>query len=242
VRLSLQLFTIRDAIAADMDGTLGAIREMGLEFVELAGTYGKPAAEFSKILGIHDLKVSGSHVGLEDLEQDFAKVVSESRVLNNEWVIVPYISEDRRNWAQMAQSLSHFGEKLSAEGLRLAYHNHDFELGPDKGLRQLIADTHPTLVSFQIDLGWVRFAGEDPAKLVWELGPRVPLVHLKDMDPGCENPHVVAGDGAVHWDEVLAACDGVGVQFGVIEMDHPPSDPIEDVRTCVEYFRDRGLT
>jgi sugar phosphate isomerase/epimerase len=242
MRLSVQLFTLRDAMASDLEGTLAALQDMGLEYVELAGTYGKPANEFAEILSKYDLNVSGSHIGIEGLEHHLDEIVAENKVLGNEWVIVPYISEDRRNWAQLAQTLSDLGEKISADGLRLAYHNHDFEMGLDRGLRTLIAHTHPSLVSFQVDLGWVRFAGEDPAKFIWELGPRAPLVHLKDMAPGCENPHVVAGDGAVHWDEVLAACEATDVQFGSIEMDHPPNDPIDDVRKCVRYFQDRGLS
>ena len=228
-------------MAADAPGTLAAIREMGLEYVELAGTYGMPAPEFGDLLKANDLKVSGCHVGIDALEDGFDQLVADGKALGTQWVILPWIAEDRRNWSELAKSLTGFGEQLSGEGLSFAYHNHDFELGPDQGLRTLIAESHPQLVHFQIDLGWVRFAGEDPAKFLWELGPRAPLVHLKDMDPARDNPHVVAGDGAVHWDEVLAACSGIGVQFGAIEMDHPPNNPLEDVRACAKYFQDRGV-
>lgn len=241
MRLSLQLFTVRDAMASDPEGTLSAISDMGLEYVELAGTYDKPAAEFADLLSRHNLKPSGTHNGIESLEQTFEAVVADNKSLGNEWVIVPWIPEERRKWSDMALGLNKIGEKLAAEGLKLAYHNHDFELKADKGLRRLVAETVPASVAFQIDLGWVQYAGEDPANLLYELSSRVPLVHLKDMAPDRENPHVVAGDGAVNWDEVLAVCEGTGVQFGAIEMDLPPNDPIEDVRTCVKYFQARGL-
>ena len=242
MRLSLQLYTLRDAMAADLDGTLAKVSGMGLDYVELAGYYGKTAAEFAKTLKSYGLKPSGSHVGLEALQQNFQGVVEESKVLGNEWVIVPYVSEAQRNWMELGHTLNGLGERLEGEGLRLAYHNHDFELREDQGLRKLVAETHPMLVFFQVDLGWVRFAGEDPAKLLREFDPRVPLVHLKDMVPDRENPHVVAGDGAVNWEEVISACDEIGVQFGAIEMDLPPNDPVEDVRTCVKYFQTRGLS
>jgi sugar phosphate isomerase/epimerase len=241
MRLSLQLFTVRDAMGADLDGTLSAIRETGLDYVELAGFYGKTATEFSAVLKSHGLKPSGSHVGIEVLEQGFEGLVADCKILGNEWVIVPWISENRRNWAELGQSLNAFGKKLSNEGLRLAYHNHDFEFRQDQGLRQLIAATDPELVSFQVDLGWVRFAGEDPAKFLLDNRSRVPIVHLKDMAPDRENPHVVAGDGAVDWTSVIAACVETGVQFGAIEMDMPPNDPVDDVRRCVRYFQERGI-
>lgn len=241
MRLSLQLYTVRDAMASDIDGTLAAVRDTGLEYVELAGFYGKTAAEFGETLKKHDLKISGSHVGIDGLEQNFAQVVADNKALGNEWVIVPYLSEDRRNWGEFAQTLNGLGERLAAEGLKLAYHNHDFEIRADQGLRNLVALTNPSLVSFQVDLGWVRFAGEDPAKFLLELGSRAPLVHLKDMAPSLENPHVVAGDGEIDWDSTLAACDQVGAVYGAIEMDHPPTDPVADVRTCVKFFQARGL-
>lgn len=242
MRLSLQLFTVRDAMAQDLEGTLEAIREMGLEYVELAGTYGMAARDFGSVLGRNGLRASGSHVGIEAIEEDCERVIEEARAVDSEWVIVPYVAEGQRNWLELAERLGLAAEKLSEAGLSLAYHNHDFEFGADYGFGALAANSHPLLVHFQIDVGWVQFAGHDPAKLLWDLGGRAPLVHLKDMDPGRDNPHVLAGEGAVRWDEVLAACEGIGVRFGAIEMDRPPTDPIEDVRRCVAYFRDRGLS
>ncbi|MFI5386542.1 MAG: sugar phosphate isomerase/epimerase family protein, partial [Fimbriimonadales bacterium] len=235
------LYTVRDAMAADVEGTLAAIRAMGLDYIELAGTYGRPATEFAGVLNRHGLRVSGSHVGIDALEGNFGAVVEESRIFGNEWIIVPYIGQERRNWEELARTFSAFADRLRAEGLRFAYHNHDFEFGPDQGMRQLLAHSSPS-VSFQVDLGWVRYAGDDPAKFMREAGSRASLVHLKDLAPDRENPHVVAGDGQVDWTSVLMACDEVGVQFGAIEMDHPPHDPITDTGTCVKYFQARGLS
>lgn len=241
MRLSLQLYTLREPLVADLEGTLDAVAGMGLEHVELAGTYGRPADELAGLLSERGLKVSGSHVAMEALEQSFGAAVQECQTFETEWVIVPYIDERRRNWYQLAQELTGLGERLAAEGLSLAYHNHAFELGPDEGLRTLLAETNPALVHFQLDLGWIRYAGQDPQEWLWEFGPRIASVHLKDMIPGAANPDAVAGEGVLRWDEIIPACEGVAVRFGAIEMDSPPSDPIADVRRCVEFFRDRGL-
>ncbi|HWA82996.1 MAG TPA: sugar phosphate isomerase/epimerase [Fimbriimonadaceae bacterium] len=240
MRLSLQLFTIRDAMAADMEGALAAVRATGLEYVELAGYYGKSAADFATILASHGLKVSGSHVGLDDLENHFQTVVDDSEAFGNQWVIVPWVSEERRNWPVLAKTLGELGDRLSARGLKLAYHNHDFEFGPDQGMRQLMANAGEH-VKFQIDLGWVLFAGQDPAEFLRDVRGKAPLVHLKDMAPDLDNPHVVAGEGAMNWPSVLEACSETNVLFGAVEMDKPPHDPLTDVKTCVQYFQARGL-
>src|SRR4051794_22098385 len=103
MRLSLQLYTLRDALASDLEGTIAQVSEMGLEYVELAGYYGKSAEEFAAILHRHNLKPSGSHVGLDGLRHNFRGVVEESKLLGNEWIIVPYVSEDERNWGELAK-------------------------------------------------------------------------------------------------------------------------------------------
>ena len=241
MRLSLQLYTVRDAIAKDLEGTLAAVRSMGLEYVELAGTYGRPPADFAEALREQGLLVSGAHVGIEMLEKDFGAAVDEARLFDNEWVIVPYVGEDRRNWSDLAKTFDGLGKRLAAEGLRLAYHNHDFEFGAEQGLRKLVAETDPEYVSFEVDLGWARNAGEDPAEFLREVGSRASLVHLKDLAPSRANIHVVAGDGEVDWTSTLAACAEVGVEVGVIEMDRPPNDPIEDTRECANFFKARGV-
>ncbi|HTQ09039.1 MAG TPA: sugar phosphate isomerase/epimerase [Fimbriimonadaceae bacterium] len=241
MRLSLQLYTLRDAMAADAEGTLDKVRSMGLEYVELAGAYGRPPAEFAETLREQGLLVSGAHVGIESLETDFATVVDEARLFDCEWVIVPYIGQDRRDWSELAKTFDALGRRLAGEGLKFAYHNHDFEFGEEQGLRKLVAETDPDTVFFQLDLGWAKNAGEDPAALMREFGTRAPLVHLKDMAPSQENIHVTAGDGEIDWTATLAACAEVGVEYGSIEMDRPPTDPIEDTRRCVEFFHGRGV-
>src|SRR5579862_7583878 len=122
MRISLQLYTVRDAMAKDIDGTLAAIKGSGLEYVELAGTYGKPASEFASVLAGHGLKVSGSHTGIEALEANFDQVVAYTKAFDNDWVIVPYIGQDRRNWTELAKTFNAFGQRLRAVGLKFAYH------------------------------------------------------------------------------------------------------------------------
>ncbi len=236
MKLSLQLFTVRDAMAASPEETLGRLAEIGLQFVEPAGTYGMTGEQFRAMLDRHGLRASGMHVGLDQLEQYLSAVVDAAQALDTEWVIVPYLPENRRTWPEVAGTLNNIGGRLQANGLKLAYHNHDFEFR-DGGLEVLLQQTNPEVVYFELDLGWIQFAGKSPVDTLNAFGHRAPLVHLKDMLPGAENPHVVAGHGTVDWIQVLAACKARDVEFGVIEMDHPPNDPVEDVSACFRFFK-----
>lgn len=240
MKLSIQLFTVRDAMTADPTATLSALRKIGFRYVELAGTYGSSASEFRQRMDDAGLKASGCHVSLESLEGNFSRVVDESLELDCEWVIIPYLPEERRDWVKIASTLNYLGSRLAANSLKLAYHNHDFELRHG-GLHALLDHTDQSFVFFQLDLGWLSFAGIDPAEAVRHFGDRAPLVHLKDMLVGSDNPHVVAGNGSLNWDEILAACAEKNVEFGSIEMDHPPSDPLDDVKACYDFFNAKGL-
>ncbi|MCO5295865.1 MAG: sugar phosphate isomerase/epimerase [Fimbriimonadaceae bacterium] len=246
MRLGLQLYTLREALANDLDGTLASIAGMGVAHVELAGTYGFPASEFRGRLDAHGLTTCGSHVSLPDLVDRLDSVVQEAQVLGVSTLVLPWIGEEayQNGWDALGRSLTAIGHRLHAQGLAFAYHNHAFELAPangETGLERLFATADPAVVKAELDLGWIQHAGQDPADWVRSLAGRVPLVHLKDFAAGTDPIDVPPGEGTVDWDSVLDACNESGVEFGIVEMDHPPGDAIASVRTSVAFFRNRGL-
>lgn len=243
MRLSVQLYTLRDPLSQDLPGTLKKVADTGLQYVEMAGLYDKSAAEWKSMLDELGLKTSGAHVGLDAINGDFEQVVSDAKTLGYNYVIVPWADPAKHEgaWDGLGHALEEAGRKLAAEGLTLAYHNHAFEF-KDGGLDALYAATDPQYVKAQLDLAWVQIGGEDPAAYVRKMADRTPLVHLKDFDPDQTPQWRPAGEGVVNWDEVLNACDEIGVQFGSIELDESPGDPIDAVGKSVEYFKARGLS
>lgn len=239
MKLSLQLFTVREAMQHDPAGTLQEIAAMSLKYVETAGTYGLSATQFRSMLDAAGLACSGAHVSLESLEGQFESTVSDLKAIGSPWAIVPYISEERRDYSALAGTLNKIGRQLAIENIGFAYHNHDFEIRSG-GLNLLLSETNDA-VFYELDLGWIQFAGGEAAEYVSRFGERAKLVHLKDMLLGADNPHVVAGEGSVDWHAVKPACEAAGIEYGVIEMDHPPFEPIKAVRACVEYFRSIGI-
>lgn len=247
MKLGVQLYTLRDAMAVDLDGTLEGLAALGIRHVELAGTYDLGAAGLRDRLDAHGLVACGAHVGLEALRDDLAGIVADANALGHRYVVLPWVGEDDygQGWDVLGATLSDIGASLASAGLQFAYHNHAFEFAPwgaATGWDALFAAADPDTVQAEIDVAWVGHAGHDAAALIRRLGSRVPLVHLKDFAGGPEAVDVAAGEGVVPWDEVLAACVEAGTRFGIIELDQPPEDPLESVRKCVAFFQSKGLS
>ncbi|MBI5706879.1 MAG: sugar phosphate isomerase/epimerase [Armatimonadetes bacterium] len=246
MKLSVQLYSVRDQASSDLLGTLRSLKKMGLHYVELAGTYGLPAAELKAILDDTGLGVTGAHVGLGELEGDLDKVIADHKTLGNDFIVIPWLGEAdyKEGWDKFAARIAPIGKKLKAAGLQLGYHNHAFEFAKQEGklgLDVLFESSDPDELKAQVDLFWVWFGKEDPAAYLKKLGKRVKQVHLKD---GLDKPEPVfaePGAGVVDWDSVLAACTESGVEVGSIEYDVAPRHPLESVEASVKYFRAKGI-
>jgi sugar phosphate isomerase/epimerase len=243
MRLSVQLYTLRDALSSDVPGTLAQLKETGLEYVELAGMYGKSAEEWQSMLGDAGLWASGAHIGMDALQNDIEAVIEQADTIGFEYVIIPWVGSESYSggWDTFAQSLTPISAKLKTAGLTLAYHNHSFEF-ENGGLDTFYASAPRETVVAQLDLAWVQIGGADPAAYVAKMAGRVPLVHLKDYDPSLTPQWRPAGEGIVDWDAVLAACAAAKVEFGSIELDESPGDPMKAVSQSVAFFQAKGLS
>jgi sugar phosphate isomerase/epimerase len=243
MRLSLQLYTLRDALDKDLTGTLDKVAEIGLKYVEFAGFYGLSAAEWKKLADERGLSFSSAHIGYDHFVNDFDSVVADAKTLGLSTVIVPWIGAEHYadGWAAFGKKLEPIGAKLKEHGLNLAYHNHAFEFETD-GLDGLYGATSPDLLKAQLDLAWVSIGGHDPVATIQKFADRTPMVHLKDYDPTKTPQWRPAGQGILDWDPILAACEAAGVQFGAIELDESPGDPIDAVRESFQYFSAKGLS
>jgi sugar phosphate isomerase/epimerase len=208
---------------------------MGFRYVELAGQY-RQGASFIALLKELGLQVSGSHVGMDELENETEVVLAAHEALGCRSLIMPWIHPD--TWRNENEALRIRMEKqsdaLAARGFSLSYHNHDFEIAGDLLLNFFRLSSRS--LKAQFDIAWVQYGGGNPASYIREFGSRVESVHLKDTTGVAGSLDCVAGTGLVDWNSVLSACSDVGVPFGVIEMDAPPGDALESVRGCFEFF------
>lgn len=253
-KLAVQLYTVRDQLAAEPHKTLEIIRNTGLEYVELAGTAGLSNEEFKIMLDDTGLQVCGMHVGIERFEKDLDQLVDEARSFECEWLVLPWIGNEmyKEGWSPVREKLQRIDRSVQDKGLQFAYHNHAFEFEKrdgKTGFESLFrvdpeepkqTERKPNDLMAEVDVFWAAYGHADPSRLISAMPGRVPLVHLKDMGAGDKRENCDGGKGILDWGSILVACAEVQTQFGIIELD-TSSDPIESVKASVEFFASMGL-
>lgn len=239
---AIQMYTVRDAMAADFAGTFEKVAKLGYGAVELAGLGGLTPVEVRKILDDNGLVACGSHIMLDALEADLPKVVEEQKVLGNPFVVVPWMPQERREdaagWRNVAAIMSDAAAKLKEEGLGLAYHNHSFEFESFDGTPGLdiFFGTASADVLSELDLYWVQHGGQSPAGYIRKLAGRVPLIHLKDMAPGPDRAFAEVGYGILDWAAIRDAALASGVKWAIVEQDTCPGDPFVSIKKSIDWL------
>jgi sugar phosphate isomerase/epimerase len=236
--LSVQLYTVRDALAEDFDGTLGKLAAFGFTQVE-------PFALLSFADGLRNglarngLTAPTTHMHLLDEDQD--AIFSLAAELGIETVIEPYV--DPARWqseagiSEVASELNAAASKAAGHGVRVGYHNHHFELESKisgvHGL-EVLADRLAPEVVLEVDTYWAYAGGADVPALITRLGDRVVALHLKDGDGSLDTTkQVPLGSGVLPvWDIVAAAPDALRV----VELDDSETDLLEAVRAGREFL------
>ena len=241
-KVGLQLYTVRDLMKADLPGTLRKVAQIGYKEVEFAGYFGRSPAQIRALLKQNGLTSPSSHIGLDILEKDPVKAFADAKAIGHQWATVPYIPEERRktvdDWNRIIDLLNRLGPQAKAAGLRLAYHNHDFEIRPVNGVRPLdmmLDKTDPSLVDFEMDLYWVVFGGGDPMDFFNRHPKRFAMVHVKDSAGPPDNKMVDVGKGTIDFTRIFAQSDKAGIKHYFVEHDQP-ADPIATIRNSYQYL------
>ncbi|MFN2570721.1 MAG: sugar phosphate isomerase/epimerase family protein [Gemmatimonadales bacterium] len=240
-RVGIQLYTVRDQMKADFEGTLAKIAEIGYKEVEFAGYFDHPAAEVRAILDRHGLSAPSTHVAFESDDQ-WKAALDTARTVGHEYIVMPWIPEERRktldDWKNFAQTFNHAGQMARDAGIQFAYHNHDFEFPRIEGqvpYDVLLQSTDPRLVQLEIDLYWITKAGQDPLTYFARWPGRIPLVHVKDSMGAPEHKMVDVGRGTIDWKRIFAKKDQAGIKHFFVEHDQPPQ-PFEDIAVSYRYL------
>jgi len=223
-RVGLQLYTIRDECARDLEGSLRRVGELGYEGVELHSLYGREAGEVRALLDELRLPVAGLHAGLDAIENELDRLRGELEALGARRLVLAWIEPGGDALARVARA----AEAVRAAGLQLGFHNHRTELEPD-GEGRTFLDRLRGLPAgelfLELDLGWVWQAGADPAGELERTRGRCPLVHLKDYRVRGDHDDVPVGDGVVGYEALVPAAVAAGAEWLLVEEDEVGTEP-----------------
>jgi sugar phosphate isomerase/epimerase len=236
--LSVQLYTVREALAQDFDGTLGKLASFGFTQVE-PFAFVNFADELRSGLSNNGLTAPTAHVHLVGEDQD--AIFGLAAELGIQTVIEPYVDparwESEADISEVASELNAAASKAADHGLRVGYHNHHFELESKiagvHGL-EVLADRLAPEVVLEVDTYWAYAGAADVPALLKRLGDRVVALHLKDGDGSLDtSKQVPLGSGVLPvWDIISAAPRALRV----LELDDSETDLLEAVRASREFL------
>ena len=237
---ALQLYTVRDALQENPERTLRAVKEMGYDHVELAGTAGLPPEAFKKMLDETGLKPVSTHTSLEELGRNPSSTIEYCRTFGVCFAVVGAGEPDKEAWLAAAKKMDEGGARLQEAGVQLCYHNHshEFRLFDGETAMDLLFDhTAPEHLAAELDLFWVAHAGVDVVSVLRKYAGRCPLLHVKDMAPAGVKPIFAnLGSGTMDWPPIIEAAREAGAQWYIVEQDDCPGDPLESARAGAEFM------
>ena len=245
----LQLYTLRDDLPKDPKGVLQQVASFGYRQIESyegpnGMFWGMSNMDFKKYMDDLGMKIIASH---SDINKDFEKKAAEAAAIGMKYLICPWLGPQKTidDYKKAADTFNKKGEICKSNGIRFAYHNHDYSFKPIDGqLPQdvMMSMTDPSLVDYELDMFWVVTAGEDVEGWLKKYKNRFRLCHVKDRSKtaGTNNGQnsVDLGTGSINWPSVLKTAKENGMEYFIVEQEYyPASTPMKSAEANAEYMR-----
>lgn len=226
----LQLYTLRDDLPKDPKGILKQVAGFGYKQVEgfegaLGLWWGMPHPEFKKYLDELGISMVSSHC---DTNKDFEKKAAEAAAVGLKYLISPWVGPQKKldDYKKLAEGFNKAGEVCKKNGIRFAYHNHDYSFIQLEGQYPtdiFMQGTDASLVDFEMDMYWVVTAGQDPEAWIKKYPNRFRLCHVKDRSktakPEEHDASVDLGTGSIDYVKILKAASENGMQYYIVEQE-----------------------
>ena len=224
-KIGVQIYSVRNELNNDMQGTIDSLASIGYTYIESYGMLpdgtilGMPSAEFSQMITDAGMELVSSHSTYFTANEAPAMIES-AKAAGIDYVIIPFLGGDQRgDYDAIAQNLDEVGAMFKEAGIGFGYHNHDFEFQPTEDgripMEILIEGTDPGNVSFQADLYWITKAGLDAVEFVNKYPGRFISFHVKDSDADLNQTTV--GTGIVDFKSILSTMDVSGAEYYFVE-------------------------
>lgn len=258
-KVGIQSYTLRKALAEDFKGTFQMIKDVGYDYVELNGRNWTDMApvELKAMLNDIGLPTPSAHISMDDIAGgDISRLVKVLEPLDLKYAVVPWIGDDQRtleDWKRHAAVMNAAGERLADSGMRLAYHNHQFEFddlgGGTTAMEVLMNETAANNLDFELDIFWANLVSTDLPALMRRYPGRFKLCHIKDLkgdltrakdmsyeDIG-EQLMVNVGEGDTDFEAIFALNDISGMEYFITEHDQPKAPYQGAITTSLNAVR-----
>lgn len=264
--IGIQLYTVREAAAKDLPGTLKQLAAIGYREIELAGGAPlRPANELHTLLNDHGLTCPSMHASMYELTNQLDEKIAFAQALGvpNLVCSFPWTADSRfrsgnpgqslaagitlDDWKWNAEQLNRAGEVARKAGVRIGYHNHNMEFRSYDGViafDELLRLTDPMLVTIELDIAWVVTASANPLHYLAKYADRISLLHVKEVrkDVQVTNDRLQAqttelGAGKIDWPQLFKAMNADRIRHYFVEQENFERAPLESARINFEYLR-----
>ncbi len=222
MKIGLQIYSLRDALDADYEGTLRKVKAMGYEGVEVYGSQ-LPATETKTLFANIGLEIIGHHFVLAELEHTFEACVARTKEIGTNNLICAWsMPTPEQSWEDILESLRTITAQAKAAGINFMYHNHDHEISQTvQGQR--VMDAIMEICNVEIDVAWLRVGGLEAAQYLEQNAAKAQLLHIKDVRLDGEVWNTVElGKGSVPLEQCLVAAAKTPSLWLIVEQDHSP--------------------
>src|SRR5260221_3998581 len=246
-KFGIQLWSIREDLAKDPKGVLKQLADDGYKQIEsFEGAkgmfWGMSSTDFKKYMDDLGMAIISSHC---DVNKDFEKKAADASAIGMKYLIMPYEGPNKSidDYKKLAEDFNKKGEICKKNGIRIAFHNHNFSFTAINGQFQqdaLMQNSDPSLVDFEMDMYWVVAPGQDPVAWLKKYPNRFRLCHVKDrkknateMDASC-----ILGEGSINYSSILKEARKQGMQYYIVEQErYDNTTPMRSAKADAEYMK-----
>ena len=272
-KVGLQLYSVRDALAEDFEGTLQAVKDMGYDYVEFAGFFDKSAEEVKEILDRIGLTPISVHQGDQLFVEKGQEAIDYLKTIGFKYCAIPWFPAQNlkggETWEDTKKRFKAYSDALKAAGIKLLYHNHDFEFKKVDGkykIDYIYDELGLDVIAPEFDTCWVHYSGENPCKYIEKYSGNVEVLHLKDFvceklgggpvydlidkNGEAQKPKdkesvgfkfTPVGYGLQNFPAILEAAEKAGTEYIIVEQDRSEDrPPLEAVKMSREYLKSIG--
>ncbi|MEI9921739.1 MAG: sugar phosphate isomerase/epimerase [Bacteroidota bacterium] len=246
----LQLYTLRDVIkdTTKVKDTVKQLVDWGYNEFEAYGysngqMFGMPYKEFTDYVRTLGARVTSAHYDIDVIRTQWDQAVADAKEAGQEYMVLPWIDEANRTpdgFKQIIEDVNKAAEVTKKAGIRMGYHNHDFEfkmIGDKTGFDTLLEGFDKDLVSWELDLYWVVRAGQDPEQIFMKYPGRFEQWHIKDMDKADPTKNADVGTGSIDFKKLLMHAHHAGLKHWYVEQETYPVDPMTSTKNSIDYLK-----
>src|SRR5271156_2747408 len=263
--IGLQLYSVRDLMPKDYEGTLQQLGALGYREVEAAGFFGHTPAQVKQAMDHAGLNCVSAHYPLRDLLPKVDETIQFGKDLGLKYIVCasPWVKDPSRvkdpgsraardamtldDWRWNAEQFNRIGERVNAAGIRFAYHNHTPEFRSENGVvfyDELMKATDPAKVTMEMDCGWVIVGGKNPVDYLKRYPTRFSLLHVKDFklsgEPGSDTnppPSAELGQGSIDYRPIFLAAKKANIKHAFVEQEQYDMPPMDALKIDAEYMK-----